>query len=211
MSIRHGLLALLCSGPKYGYQLRTEFETATGTTWPLNIGQVYTTLARLERDGLVAGGGADDDGRVRYEVTDVGREELRHWFAAPVDHQARPRDELAIKLALAVTVTDGDVPAIIQAQRTATLRTLQEYTRFKRDAEQSDLSWMLVVDLMIFQAEAEVRWLDHCEATFKRRPGHARSASTEKAATESAATVAAPTGAADDERPARTTRKGSRR
>ena len=207
MSIRHGLLALLCSSPKYGYQLRTEFETATGTTWPLNIGQVYTTLARLERDGLVVGSGADDDGRVRYEVTDVGREELRRWFAAPVDHQARPRDELAIKLALAVTVTDGDVPAIIQAQRTATLRTLQEYTRLKRDAEQTDLSWTLVVDLMIFQAEAEVRWLDHCETTFKRRPGRPRSttASTAPAST-------APAGTADMEsRPARTARRGNRR
>lgn len=196
MSIRHGLLALLCSGPKYGYQLRTEFEAATGTTWPLNIGQVYTTLARLERDGLVAGSGADDDGRVRYEVTDGGRDELRRWFAAPVDRQARPRDELAIKLALALTVTEGDVAGIIQSQRTATLRSLQEYTRLKRDAEQDDLSWLLVVDLMIFQTEAEVRWLDHCEATFKRQAGRSRST---------------PTRTADEERPIRSTHRGNRR
>ncbi|MDH4147522.1 MAG: PadR family transcriptional regulator, partial [Acidimicrobiia bacterium] len=53
MSIRHGLLALLSEGPKYGAQLRTEFEERTGATWPLNVGQVYTTLSRLERDGLV--------------------------------------------------------------------------------------------------------------------------------------------------------------
>ena len=53
MSIRQGILAMLAAGPRYGYQLRTEFEERTGGTWPLNIGQVYTTLSRLERDGLV--------------------------------------------------------------------------------------------------------------------------------------------------------------
>jgi hypothetical protein len=55
MSIRHGLLALLESGSRYGYELRASFESSTGATWPLNIGQVYTTLSRLERDGLVLG------------------------------------------------------------------------------------------------------------------------------------------------------------
>ncbi len=54
MSIKYGLLALLRDRPGYGYQLRAEFEEATGSTWPVNIGQVYTTLTRLERDGLVA-------------------------------------------------------------------------------------------------------------------------------------------------------------
>ena len=59
MSVRHALLALLSEGPKYGLQLRQEFEDRTGEVWPLNVGQVYTTLQRLERDGLVD---ADDDG-----------------------------------------------------------------------------------------------------------------------------------------------------
>jgi DNA-binding PadR family transcriptional regulator len=53
MSVRHALLALLSEGPKYGLQLREEFEARTGDVWPLNVGQVYTTLQRLERDGLV--------------------------------------------------------------------------------------------------------------------------------------------------------------
>src|SRR5579862_6222018 len=53
MSVRHALLALLSEGPKYGLQLREEFEANTGQVWPLNVGQVYTTLQRLERDGLV--------------------------------------------------------------------------------------------------------------------------------------------------------------
>ncbi len=53
MSVRHSLLALLEEGPRYGYQLRSEFEHRTAAAWPLNVGQVYSTLARLERDGLV--------------------------------------------------------------------------------------------------------------------------------------------------------------
>ncbi len=74
MSVRMGVLALLVGGPGYGYQLRGEFEQRTGGSWPLNIGQVYTTLDRLERDGLVARGDADDDGHVVYTATDAGRE-----------------------------------------------------------------------------------------------------------------------------------------
>jgi DNA-binding PadR family transcriptional regulator len=66
VSVRNALLALLEQGPRYGYQLRAEFEHRTGGTWPLNVGQVYTTLARLERDGLVEGRGADGEGRVMY-------------------------------------------------------------------------------------------------------------------------------------------------
>src|SRR5688500_15532862 len=103
MSIRHGLLALLEGGPKYGYQLRTEFEAATGATWPLNVGQVYTTVARLERDGLVEPGEADAEGRVTYRITERGRSEVTQWFTTPVARESRPRDELAIKLALAIT------------------------------------------------------------------------------------------------------------
>jgi DNA-binding PadR family transcriptional regulator len=172
MSIRHGLLALLDDGPKYGYQLRVEFEHATGGSWPLNIGQVYTTLNRLERDGLVEGIGSDDAGRVRYQLAEQGRTELRRWFATPVARETRPRDELAIKLALALTVADADVPVIVQTQRTATLRAMQEYTRLKKDlpspGDGADLPWSLVLDSLIFTAEAEIRWLDHCEARLTR-------------------------------------------
>lgn len=95
MSIRQGLLALLAEAPMYGYQLRSEFEARTGGTWPLNIGQVYTTLARLERDDLVAPAGATDDGNERWALTDDGRAELTSWWATPVSRDAPARDELA--------------------------------------------------------------------------------------------------------------------
>ena len=150
----------------YGYQLRTEFEASTGATWPLNIGQVYTTLSRLERDGLVEpDADADDDGRTTYRLTGDGRAELESWFVTPLEHRGRPRDELAIKLAMALTTPGVDVRRVVQTQRTATLRTLRELTRLKLQAdERADAAWLLVNESMIFHAEAEARWLDHCEA-----------------------------------------------
>ena len=173
MSVRQALLALLEQGPMYGYQLRAEFEQRTGSTWPLNVGQVYTTLSRLERDGLVEGEGADDEGHVVYRVTPAGRTEVAAWFTTPVARTQPPRDELAIKLALAVTVPGVDVGRVIQQQRSATMAALQDYTRLKRSGpgDQStpaELAWGLVLDSLVFAAEAEIRWLDHCEARLRR-------------------------------------------
>jgi DNA-binding PadR family transcriptional regulator len=169
MSVRHGLLALLERGTRYGYQLRSEFEHATGGTWPLNIGQVYTTLARLERDGMVRALPENDGGQRPYEITPSGRAELTLWFTTPVAQADRPRDELAIKLALALTTPGVDVRSVVQTQRTATMRQLQELTRLKTGNDPaSDLAWHLVLEAMVFQAEAEVRWLDHCESSLAR-------------------------------------------
>jgi len=178
MSVKQALLALLEEGPMYGYQLRAEFEQRTGSTWPLNVGQVYTTLARLERDGLVEGASADVEGHVVYRVTEAGRSEVSAWFTTPVSRSQPPRDELAIKLALAVTVPGVDVGAVIQRQRSATMAAMQDYTRLKqRGARQAhdrgheqgpELAWSMVLDSLVFAAEAEIRWLDHCEARLRR-------------------------------------------
>ena len=182
MSVRNALLALLEQGPRYGYQLRAEFEHHTGGTWPLNVGQVYTTLARLERDGLVEGRGEDGEGHVVYVVTDAGRREVEDWFTSPVPRTQPPRDELAIKLALAVTVPGVDVGAVIQQQRSATMSALQDYTRLKRRSSEepptgdgtAELAWGLVLDSLVFTAEAEIRWLDHCEARLRRAAAERR-------------------------------------
>jgi DNA-binding PadR family transcriptional regulator len=170
MSIKYGLLALLEREPMYGYQLRAEFERATGATWPLNIGQVYTTLSRLQRDGLVEETGeSDEQGKVVYQLTDTGRVELERWFTSPITQIDRPRDELAIKIALAITTPGVDAQAVVQAQRTATVRHLQELTRLKTRADEgADTAWLLILDSMIFRAEAEVRWLDHSETRLAR-------------------------------------------
>ena len=178
MAIREGLLALLERGPRYGYQLRAEFEASTGTAWPLNIGQVYTTLSRLERDGLVTSAGAVGgaasgrlralvDGRVVYTITEAGSAELHRWFAGPVDRAARPRDELVIKLAMAIATPGVDALAVIDAQRAAAHRAIRAATRRKA---QHDLATELVAEAAIFAAEAEVRWLDHCEQVLLTRP-----------------------------------------
>ena len=181
MSVRQAMLALLEPGPMYGYQLRAEFEQRTGATWPLNVGQVYSTLSRLERDGLVEhvdGRGTEDDAdraaQVMYRITTSGRGEVSTWFTTPVPRTQPPRDELAIKLAIAVTLPGVDVASLIQRQRTATMTALQDYTRLKRSGRASrpdqpeDLAWSLVLDSLVFDAEAEIRWLDHCEARLRR-------------------------------------------
>ena len=93
MSVRHALLALLSEGPKYGLQLREEFEARTGEVWPLNVGQVYTTLQRLERDGLVESDDTAEAGPVKgFRITSGGAAELAEWLRTPPDLSSPPRD-----------------------------------------------------------------------------------------------------------------------
>ena len=176
MSIRQSLLALLAEGDRYGYQLRQEFEARTGGTWPLNIGQVYTTLARLQRDDLVREAGRQEDGSVVYTLTRTGRLEVEHWWRTPVDRGTPARDEVAIKVALAVTAPGVDVAAVVQQQRTETLKALREYTRMQARIPDppgdADLAWLLVLDSLVFAAEAEARWLDHVEQRLLHRTGN---------------------------------------
>jgi DNA-binding PadR family transcriptional regulator len=179
MSVKMGLLALLAQGPQYGYQLRSAFEESTAATWPLNVGQVYTTLARLERDELVEQAGSQE-GRVLYRITPGGSSAVAAWFMEPVARNASVRDELAIKLVLAVTVPGVDVGAVIQRQRTATMTALQGYVRDKRSTD--DLAAGLVLDGLVFASEAEIRWLDHCEARLRQAAAQAASRAASRAA-----------------------------
>jgi DNA-binding PadR family transcriptional regulator len=178
VSVKHSILAVLQDGERYGYQLRAEFEERTGATWPLNIGQVYTTLARLERDGLVEPSGQDAQNHVFYRITDLGRAELLGWFDRPVTRSERPRDELTVKLALAVTVAGVDVRRIVQTQRMHSLTALQDYTRVKARLVADELAAGLVLESMIFQCEAEIRWLDHVESRVLRHSAAAAQAAT---------------------------------
>lgn len=182
MSVKHGLLALLTEGPAYGAQLRTMWLARTGESWPLNVGQVYTTLGRLERDGFVAAeGGPDEEGRIAYRLTDAGRAEVQGWWASPVASAEVPRDELAIKLALAVSVDGVDLAALVQRQRVASMTRLRALTREKAAAEDAveaasgngvgEMSRLLVVERLIFTTEAELTWLDQVEARARVRDG----------------------------------------
>lgn len=175
MSVRQSLLAILDQGPCYGYQLRAEFDRRTGSTWPLNVGQIYNTLERLERDGLVAKGAADEQGHVYVEITDAGRLAVRGWLGSPVERSTGTRDELAIKLALAATLPGVDVAELIRTQRRASLAQLQALRETAAESVEGpqELARSLLVDSMIFAVEAEVRWLDHTEQRLAQHPRHA--------------------------------------
>jgi DNA-binding PadR family transcriptional regulator len=170
MAVRNALLALLHEGPKHGYQLKAEFESATGGTWPLNIGQVYTTLQRLERDGLVepATTEVDDERQRPVQITAAGRAELESWLTATVDQDPPRRDELAVKLLVVIATSAADPATVLQHQRGAALERLQRLTRLKRDADDGDLGWLMVVDHLILQTDAEARWLDLCEQRLRQ-------------------------------------------
>ena len=179
MSIPKAFLALLHERPMNGNQLKSEFEARTGDAWPLNVGQAYTTLQRLERDDLIAPD-TEPGHSETYRLTAAGDRELTEWWRSPVERSRPARDELAIKLTLAVTVPGVDVPAVVRVQRTESMRMLHEYTRLKveatTDAARGDLSWRLLVESLIFQTEAEIRWLGHVEATVLRESGTTASA-----------------------------------
>lgn len=178
MSVRQSLLAILDQGPCYGYQLRAEFDRRTGSTWSLNVGQIYNTLERLERDGLVERGDADDQGHVYWAITEAGSAEAAGWLSSPVERASGTRDELAIKLAVAATLREVDVASVIRIQRRSSQEKLDRLQR-SRDASTAvagaeELARTLVIDSMIFAAEAELRWLDHVEQRLAALPPHAR-------------------------------------
>jgi DNA-binding PadR family transcriptional regulator len=168
VSVRHALLALLSEGPKYGLQLRQEFEAGTGEVWPLNVGQVYMTLQRLERDGLVVSEGAADEGPQKsYRLTEAGSDELVSWLGPPPDTGVPPRDELVIKVLVALRVPGVDVVELVQAHRRRLVETMQYFTGLKADADEGDVGLLLVVDAEIFRLDAVIRWLDSAEARLR--------------------------------------------
>lgn len=171
MSVRHALLALLSEGPKYGLQLRQEFEAGTGEVWPLNVGQVYTTLQRLERDGLIESEDSGDNGPQKgFRITTAGETELADWLHTPPDMTSPPRDELVIKVLIALRVPGLDVRDLVQTHRRHLVELMQQYTRLKEDTTDADLGLALVVDAELFRLDAVVRWLDAVDGRLQRLP-----------------------------------------
>jgi DNA-binding PadR family transcriptional regulator len=177
MSVRHALLALLSEGPKYGLQLRQEFEARTGEVWPLNVGQVYTTLQRLERDGLVTSDDPEGEGPQKgYRITAAGGRDLARWLRTPPETASPPRDELVIKVLVALGMPGVDVHELIQAHRRHLVELMQQYTHLKAEASEHDVGLALVVDAEVFRLEAVVRWLDAADARLARLPAGGRAA-----------------------------------
>jgi len=169
MSVRHALLALLSEAPKYGLQLRQEFEARTGEVWPLNVGQVYTTLQRLERDGLVESDGDGSEGPQRkFRITDEGRTELDEWLRLPPDLSSPPRDELVIKVLIAANLPGVDVHDVVQVHRRHLVELMQQWTRIKDLGTPDDIALALVVDAELFRLDGVIRWLDTADGRFRR-------------------------------------------
>jgi DNA-binding PadR family transcriptional regulator len=187
VSVRQSLLAILDQAPCYGYQLRAEFDRRTGSTWPLNVGQIYNTLDRLERDGLVRKGETDDHGHVYYEITDAGSAEVAAWLASPIRRTSTARDELAMKIAVAATLPGADVASVIRTQRRSSLAQLDELTRDPAVGDPAvgdppdgvlppeDLARTLILDAMMLHAEAELRWLDRVQERLAQHPSRSMS------------------------------------
>lgn len=168
MAVREGLLALLDEGPSHGYQLKTGFEAATGGVWHLNVGQVYTTLERLERDGLVTEDhtpGANGGGQRSYRLTEDGVAVLGAWWETVPEDEPPPRDELMLKVLLAIGHGRDHALDVITRQRGALMSLLQERRRGTRPGAGNgkSLAATLVSDALVVRAEADLRWLDLCE------------------------------------------------
>jgi DNA-binding PadR family transcriptional regulator len=169
MSVKHGLLTILTEHALAGYDLRSEFEQRTGGTWPLNISQIYSTLQRLERDGLVEST-ADDSDATLWNITDAGRAEAENWWYTATARSTPSREEASIKVTLAITSPYVDTAQVIRTQRTESLRALRDYTKLKsklgpiNSLSREDLAWAMLLDSYIFTLEAELRWLDHVES-----------------------------------------------
>jgi DNA-binding PadR family transcriptional regulator len=152
-------------------QLRQEFEASTGEAWPLNVGQVYATLQRLDRDGLVeaSSDAADDCGPGQmFRITTDGLAELQGWLRTPPDVTAPPRDELLIKVLVALRIADVDVAEVVQVHRRQVVELMQQYTRLKEDLPDADVALGIVVDAELFRLDGLIRWLDAADGRIKR-------------------------------------------
>ena len=168
MSVKHSILAVLHDGERYGYQLRAEFEERTGATWPLNIGQVYTALSRLEKDGLVECQVVPQDllpDRKVYGLTDRGRTELRDWLDHPDTGPVSLRDSFFLKIALASLNGQG-TQQLIHRQREEHLSALAELGRLQGEPKLNPATELLLEGAML-RLEADLKWLDVCEERLK--------------------------------------------
>lgn len=179
MGVKEGLLALLGDGPRHGYQLKRDLEAATGDGISINVGQIYSTLQRLERDGLVDQGLKDDEGRILYEVTPAGREAVARWATDPEDLASAGRDEVSIKVLLSLFTDRLDPHQVIEGQRRATMGLLQDLTRLRSRDGEEDLAWQLHLDRLMYSAEAELKWLDRVEERLENAQPGKRSSGAE--------------------------------
>lgn len=164
MSLKFGILGLLAEEPMHGYEVKARFEALLGHTWEVNIGQVYSTLQRLERDNLVeAVGERGDRGRLAYQLTAPGRQALDHWLDEPEAEPQQLHDDLFVKLMLIRRLANGNLEGLLMRQRRVylqRLRDLAELERRVRAEHRPDL--LLLIKGAVIHTEADIKWLDAC-------------------------------------------------
>ncbi|MFE1174777.1 PadR family transcriptional regulator [Streptomyces sp. NPDC058773] len=159
MSIGHTLLGLLESGPRHGYDLKRAFDAHFGQDRPLHYGQVYSTMSRLLKNGLVEvdavepGAGPE---RKRYAITDAGVTDVAQWLARPEKPEPYLQSTLYTKVVLAL-LTDRNAAELLDGQRAEHLRLMRGLTERKRHG---DLADQLICDHALFHLEADLRWLE---------------------------------------------------
>ncbi|GAB3960793.1 PadR family transcriptional regulator [Actinoallomurus acanthiterrae] len=159
MSVAQTLLGLLESGPRYGYDLKRAYDERFGRDRPVHYGQVYSTLARLLKNGLVEvesvepGGGPE---RKCYAITDAGVTDVERWLGRPEKPEPYLQSTLYTKVVLAL-LTGRPATELLDAQRAEHLRLMRELTRRKMDG---DLADKLICDHALFHLEADLRWLE---------------------------------------------------
>ena len=163
--MRYPILALLASEPAHGYEIRRGLEERFGSVIaPLNAGQVYVTLQRLQRDELVADDAVAQHGRPDkrvYRLTDAGRRALEEWMGT-ASAPTRLRDDFFMKLVFAQAIGLADPAELIERQRAAYLRSLGELERVLAGGD-ADPTTALVVEGAALHLEADLKWLDRCE------------------------------------------------
>jgi DNA-binding PadR family transcriptional regulator len=169
MSLKFGILGLLAEQPLHAYSVKARFEALLGGSWEVNIGQVYTTIQRLERDGLVEPAEPRGDrGRLPYRLTEVGRKALESWLAEPELEPQQLREAIYLKLLLAARVANGDLPALLARQRRAYLQRLKDLAILEEKARsegRDDLG--LLYQGAILHTEADLKWVDACAQATK--------------------------------------------
>src|SRR5262245_12426867 len=172
MSIKHAILGLLAGGPLHGYELKAAYEELVPAT-QLNYGQVYTTLERLARDGLVAHevvSQAERPDKKVYALTEAGRGELQEWLTTPSRLDLDLRNETFIKLVLALRLKQVEPRAILAVERQACFARLHEVTQARACAklEGAAVQTVLLLDLAVLRLEAFMKWLEQCEEVLKK-------------------------------------------
>jgi DNA-binding PadR family transcriptional regulator len=173
MSIGHAFLGLLESNPRHGYELKRAYDERFGRVRPLAFGQVYATLSRLLKNGLVevdAVEPGDGPERKRYAITDAGVTDVQQWLSTPERPDLYLQSTLYTKVVLAL-LTGRPAADLLDTQRAEHLSLMRELTR--RQARE-DLAGQLVADHALFHLEADLRWLELAAARLDQLAGEVR-------------------------------------